>query len=152
MGEVERPRDPLEPLAVCRELGCRLRHGSERAHVGDGQVGRRGDRLDAGALEGADRRGAGVELLDLLLGAHPAASGRRALGGGDDEVALEHRDVDLERADDAADVGAAPGAGEQVLDAPVEAGELVGGGVALGAERARAAPGRGCARRRPGPP
>ena len=92
---------------------------------------RRRDRLEAGALEGPDGGGARVELLDLLLRAHPAAGGRGALGGGDDEVALEHRDVDLERADDAADVGAAAGALDEVVHPPVEPRELLGGVVAL---------------------
>ena len=114
-------------------------------------MGSRRDRLDAGTLEGADGGGAGVELLDLLLGAHPAAGGRGALGSGDDEVALEHGDVDLEGADDPADVRAAPGPREQVLDAPVEACELVGGLVALRAHGHERAAGRGCARPRPGP-
>ena len=95
----------------------------------------RGDRLEAGAFEGADGGGARVELLDLLLGAHAAAGGRGAFGGGDDEVALEHGDIDLERADDAADVGAATGALDEVVHAAVEPRDLLRGLVALGSGR-----------------
>ena len=119
-------------LAVFRQLGRGLRHRSQRAHVGDGEVRSGRDGVEAGALEGADRGGARVELLDLLLRAQSAARGGGALGRRDDEVAFEHGDLDLERTDHAADVGAAAGPREQVADAPVETRELVGWLVPLG--------------------
>lgn len=74
-------------------------------------------------------------LLDLLLGAHPAAGRGGSLGGRHDEVALEHGHVDLERADDAADVGTPTGALDEVAHPAVQARELLGGLVTLRAGR-----------------
>ena len=126
-GHAQRLADPAEPVEVGADRVGRVGHRPERLDVGHGVARRR--------VDGASRRCAASSRERGRPG-HRARSrssrasttwlaGVAALGVADDEVALEDRGVRLERAEQAADVGAAAGLVGDLVEPRHERGEPV---------------------------
>ncbi|WP_244231772.1 hypothetical protein [Rathayibacter sp. VKM Ac-2804] len=108
---------------------------AEARDVGHREAGRIRDLAAAAGDELAQRRLAQLRGGGQLAGADPVVLETAALGGGDDQVALEPGGVALELTERAGDVGAAAGLLGEGVQSRAEHGDALGGGLVDGAAR-----------------
>src|SRR3954465_8421994 len=128
----ERPPYGGEAGEVPAKTGRGIGHRPERGHIGYGETRSWSHRCDGLVGEGADRRTLGFELAAQRPGAGDVGGAFLAGGCADDQVAFGPRGVDLERADQAADVRAAFVAVGKIRETSVEVVVLGQRGVADG--------------------
>ena len=120
LGHRHRPAHGIQPHQVGVDGGRLGGHRAEGRHVRHRQAGSRVDLGHAPRGEVAQRCPAGLELAAQGPGPLLVVGVGAAVGGTDDEVALGAGDVLLQRAQQAADVGAARDPGQHVGGAGVE--------------------------------
>ena len=123
LGHGQGPPDRVQPHQVGIHRSGVRGHGSERRDVRHRQARSGSDLRHAPRRKVTKGRAPRLELGTQSLGPGRVVGVRAAVGGADDEVALGAGGVMLQRAQQAADVGAPLHPGQDVGDAGVEPGQ-----------------------------